>query len=193
MTIISLVSKFGSDEKHTVETFFIRITLVSLMASSTVYAFKMSADPNKIEFIAIMLIVTNIVDPSTLENKMNEFLYFFLISAFVLISIVIMLIVLRIWTVPYDCIFFFCPCLSDKNTTIPKTKFSKKHISNRLRTLSQARKRPAIKDDNEQTDENSVEISPMSPNENQESDQLTNELIEDEIYDRRNFIFYASI
>ena len=190
-----------------------RITLIALIASSSVFVFKMPTVTSRIEFISIMLIVTNIVDLSTLEISWHELTYSVLVFAYVLISAFLIIPVLRIWTVPYDailsCSFIkaisaICNCYrsskKDKVSTIRSPESVERHkkrytlktrTSMNLPIVRQSRtSRHEMEDGNE--DSVRTSILETSLGEIQETDQSENENAKDEKYDSRSFKLFIA-
>ena len=176
-----------------------RITLVTLIAGTSVCVFKIPADSGRIELISIILIVTNIFDPNTLQTAYQKSIYNIIVFVFVLLDMSLIIIVLRVVIIPYEGILS-CPgiraissicCSSGKKTT--KKTYSLKERG-RLPTVRQARNsHHEINEVIEETDATSADR--VSLNENQETNKSTqeDELAEDAIYDSRNFKLFIFI
>ena len=182
--------------------FSARALLVASISSCSVFVFKMPADAGRIEFISIMLIVTNLVDPSTLDIAFHEVIYYVLIFSYVLTGVCLIVVVLRVVIIPYDRILSVCSkciCCRHRNAkTLTKRKNTlKTRVSSKLLTVRQARKSFHEKEDiNDETEGASVEMSTTHANENRETDlleQLDNEQAENDFYDRRNFRLFVGV
>ena len=175
--------------------FYSRITIVTFIAGTSSCVFKISKEGGRVELISIILIVTNLFDPNTLETAYQKVIYNIFVFIYLLLDMTILMIVLGVVKIPYDSICLCVKksfCQSNNEKTTKSNNSLQKH--NRLSTVRRSRSsQHETNDSTREPDGSSLEMPPMYLNENQETDQLENELAEEKVYDSRNFELFAGI